>query len=83
MMVNSNSGIVINYFKKMELKLRNYELELRKFELKFPTKKLIQKLIYHFYNVNTYMWCYQYTGTIMIQNLIKMVWIPWAPLPTL
>jgi len=33
-----NSGIGINYLKKMELELRNFEL--RKLELKFPTKKL-------------------------------------------
>ena len=31
---NSNSGIGINYLKKMELELRNSELELRKSELK-------------------------------------------------
>ena len=44
----------------MELELRNFELELRNFELelKFPTiKNLIHKLIYHFYNAYTYMWC--------------------------
>ena len=29
-------------------------------------KKIIHKLIYNFYNINTYMWCYQYTGTKMI-----------------
>ena len=31
------------------------------------------KLIYHFYNVNTYMWCYQYTGTIMIQSWLVLL----------
>ena len=36
--------------------------------IEVSTKKEIYKLIYHFYNVNTYMWCYQYTGTKMIQN---------------
>jgi len=48
-------------FKKneLELELRNFELELRNFEFEVSYKKLIQKLIYHFYNVNTYMWCYQ------------------------
>ena len=46
----------IDYLKKMELELGNLK------------KKKIYQLIYHFYNVNTYMWCYQYTGTKMIQN---------------
>jgi len=36
--VNSNSGIGIDYLKKMELELRNFGLELRNLELKFPKK---------------------------------------------
>ena len=73
MLVSSNEmfstikiGIGIDYLKEMELKLR--ELELR--NLEFLTKNLICKLIYHFYDVNTYMWCYQYTRTncVVINN---------------
>jgi len=57
---------------ELELELRNLELELelRNFDLKFPTKQLHPKINIPFYNVNIYMWCYQYTGTIMIQNFI-------------
>jgi len=35
---------------------------LKQLELKYPTKNVIYKLIYHFDNVNTYLWCYQYAG---------------------
>jgi len=53
LMVNSNSGIVIDYLKKMELEVINFELKL-----KFPTKTfnaqinlpfnfLIQKYFFH------------------------------------
>jgi len=34
----------------------------------FLQQNLNHKLIYHFYYINTYIWCYQYTGTKMIQN---------------
>jgi len=45
------------------------ELEFKKFGIGISYKtNEIHKLIYHFYNVNTYMWCYQHTGTKMIQN---------------
>jgi len=50
------------------LEILNWNWEILNW--KFPTKKLNPKINYHFYNVNNYMWCYQYTGTIMIQ----MVW---------
>ena len=45
LMVNSNSGIGIDYLKN-ELELRNVELELRNVELKlkFPTKQLNPKI---------------------------------------
>jgi len=32
------SGIGIDYLKKMELELRNFELELKILKLEFPTK---------------------------------------------
>ena len=57
--------------------MRNFELELEliNFELEVSYKKnLIQKLIYHFYNVNTYIWCYQYTGIIMIQSFGSLIY---------
>ena len=65
-MVCSRHGVVS--IPEMELEFRNFELELRNFELelKFPTKE-IQKLIYHFYNINAYMRCDNYPGTLMIE----------------
>ena len=46
----------------MDFELRNFELEL-----KFPAKKFNPQITF-FYHVITYMWCYQYTGTKIIQN---------------
>ena len=67
-----NSGIGIDYLKKMNLnwnwKKLNLNWEILNWNWSFLQKNLIQTLIYHFYNVNTYMWCYQYTGTIIIRT---------------
>ena len=50
-------GNSLSYLKKMEL---------RNFELKFPTKNFYPQINLQFFY--TYMWCYQYTGTKLIQN---------------
>ena len=62
LMVNSEIGIGIDYLKKYWIGIENFLI------WSFLQKSFIQNLIYHFYNVNTYMWCYQYTGTIMIES---------------
>ena len=60
--------------RNFELELETFELELRNFEFKVSYKKINpKKFIYHFYNVSTYMWCYQNTGAIMIQSFGSMV----------
>jgi len=60
-----NLGIGIDYLKK------NWNWE--NWNWSFLQKKEIHKLIYHIYNVNTYMWCYQYTGTITNLRLLYIL----------
>jgi len=68
-----NSGIGIDgqfqfrnwLFKKKLIGIDKFWIGILEFEVSYKTIKS-KKFIYHFYNVNTYMWCHQYTGTIMI-----------------